>query len=296
MKWIFIIILGISLAETALGWTYHVSRRPMNWTQARQWCQSSFTDMVVIQNQDENNYLVSKLPNRTRAPYYWIGLTKQQKNETWTWIGNNSTWIGEESWAPNEPNNNHITEFCVEIYVNNGPNRGKWNDEKCANKKYAVCYKAQCNATSCDRGRCQETMENITCLYEPEPGFEGDSQVSQETFLTAVECPTLSQPDNGYLSCSGGNLTFNSTCRFKCQPGSLVIGSPAVTCGVNGVWSGPRPTCASYKQALYAVAGCGALSAFCCICFCWMKRRKGKKLSQERMPEEATSPFGEVQA
>lgn len=61
-------------------------------------------------------------------------------NESWTWIGNNSTWISEQSWAENEPNNNDNTEFCVEIYVNNGENRGKWNDEKCSSKKYAVCF------------------------------------------------------------------------------------------------------------------------------------------------------------
>lgn len=134
-------ILGISLAETTLGWTYSYSEMKMNWTQGRKWCQTHFTDMVVIQNQIENDYLVSILPNRTRSPYYWIGITRQHKNETWTWVGNNSTWIGEQSWAANEPNNNDVTEFCVEIYVNMGQNRGKWNDEKCALSKYPVCYK-----------------------------------------------------------------------------------------------------------------------------------------------------------
>lgn len=134
-------LLGSFLAGTAVGWTYHYSRKTMNWTQARQWCQTNYTDMVVIQNQDENNYLVSMLPNKNRGPYYWIGITKNHKNETWTWIGNNSTWIGEQSWAKNEPNNNYSTEFCVEIYVNRGENRGKWNDEKCVNQKYALCYK-----------------------------------------------------------------------------------------------------------------------------------------------------------
>ncbi|KAM7013090.1 L-selectin [Tautogolabrus adspersus] len=243
----------------------------MNWTVARQWCQTEYTDMVVIQNQDENNDLVSKLPIKSK--HYWIGITKQHKNETWTWIGNNSTWIGNESWAANEPNNNDITEFCVEIYVNNAANRGKWNDEKCSNRKYAVCYEAQCNETSCDRGRCQETIENITCLCEP--GYEGDR------CQTAVECP-LPQIDNGYLSCSKGNLTFNSTCQFKCCSGCLMIGSPAVTCGLTGDWSGPRPTCANYKQALLAVTGFGAFSTLCCICMCWMKHRKRKNLAQER--------------
>ncbi|XP_037625341.1 L-selectin-like [Sebastes umbrosus] len=287
MKWILILLLGCFLAETTLGWTYHRSERTMNWTQARQWCQTKYTDMVVIQSQKENDYLVSWLPEKKNGQYYWIGITKNHINETWTWIGNNSTWVGEQSWAENEPNNDDITEFCVEIYVNKGHNRGKWNDEKCAKKKYVVCYEAQCKATSCDRGRCQETINNITCLYEP--GFEGDQ------CQKAVECPPLSPPDNGYHSCPGGNLTSNTTCRFKCNLGFLITGSLDVTCGVTGVWSGPRPYCASYKEALLAVAGCGAASALGCICLCWMKRRKRKKLAQGRHLEESTSPSTEEQ-
>ncbi|XP_068175738.1 L-selectin-like [Antennarius striatus] len=287
MKRTLIFLLGTSLVWTAAGWTYHYSSKIMNWTLARQWCQTSFTDMVVIQSQEENDYLVSKLPNRNRSPYYWIGITKKHKNETWTWIGNNSTWIGEHSWAANEPNNNHSTEFCVEIYVNTGENRGKWNDEKCANRKYPVCYKAQCNETSCVRGRCHETIENTTCLCEP--GFEGDR------CQTAVECPPLPDPENGYHSCSAGNLTFNTTCQFKCYPGFLVNGSSSVTCAITGLWSGPRPTCTSYKQTLLAIVGCGAACALCCVCFCWLKHRKRKKLSQIRQPDEAAGPFSEVQ-
>lgn len=41
---------------------------------------------------------------------------------------------------------------------------------------------AQCNATSCDRGRCQETIENTTCICEP--GFKGDRcQTGEEKVL-----------------------------------------------------------------------------------------------------------------
>ncbi|AWP11025.1 selectin platelet-like isoform 2 [Scophthalmus maximus] len=251
----------------------------MNWTQARQHCKTNYTDMVVIQSQEENDYLVSLLPNRKGSPYYWIGITRNHKNETWTWLGNNSTWIGNESWAENEPNNNHSTEFCVEIYVKTGNNRGRWNDEKCSNKKYPVCYKAQCNAASCGRGTCRETIQNITCHCQP--GFKGDR------CQTAVKCPHLPLTDNGDFSCSRGNQTFNSTCQLKCHLGFLLTGLPAITCRANGVWSGPRPTCTSYKHALLAVAGCGALSALCCICFCWMKRRKRECFSICTMSQES---------
>ncbi|KAM4740035.1 L-selectin [Anableps anableps] len=149
----------------------------MNWTEARAWCQAYFTDMVVIQNQTENDYIVSILPNKTSSPYYWIGITKEHMNETWRWVGNNSTWVGKHSWAQNEPNNNHVTEFCVEIYVNSGQNRGKWNDEKCDHKKFAVCYKAvKCSplsqplngSHSCSK---EAQIFNSTCHFKCYLGF-----------------------------------------------------------------------------------------------------------------------------
>ncbi|KAK7888933.1 hypothetical protein WMY93_024493 [Mugilogobius chulae] len=161
----------------------------MNWTNARKWCQATFTDMVVIQNQHENDFLVSLLPQRNSSPYFWIGITKTYTNEPWRWIGNNSTWIGNKSWAENEPNNNRSTEFCVEIYTSMGRNRGKWNDEKCNVLKYASCFKAQCTNTTCDRGRCLETINNATCLCEV--GFVGDR------CQTAVACLRYTQ---GYLA------------------------------------------------------------------------------------------------
>ncbi|XP_027882454.1 L-selectin isoform X1 [Xiphophorus couchianus] len=351
MKWLLFIILGWSFAEATWGWTYHYSNNTMTWYKARKWCQEHFTDMVVIQNQTENDYIVSILPNRTNSPYYWIGLTKEHINETWKWVGNNSTWVGEHSWAENEPNNNHITEFCVEIYINSGQNRGKWNDEKCAKNKSPVCYKAQCNDSSCVKGSCWETLNstaclcsdgyegdkcqtvvdcpplsqpengdlkcsqggwefNTTCSFKCDPGFaiNGSYMVTckanrtwsdLQSVCSAVQCPPLPQPSNGNFSCSKEGQIFNSTCHFKCHLGFFMIGSSAVTCAANGHWTGPRPVCTSYKQALLAVAGCGALCSFFCICFCCIRHRKKKKRAQDRLvlhrePEDATSPPSDV--
>ncbi|XP_061635504.1 L-selectin-like isoform X1 [Phyllopteryx taeniolatus] len=281
-------ISGGSLAEVSFGWTYRYSNVTMTWSEAREWCQTHYTDMVVVQSQDENAALVSFLPNKNHSPYYWLGITKTHKDRNWIWIGNNSTWVGEESWAENEPNNNQSWPVCVELYVNARANRGKWNDEKCQNAKYAVCYQAQCNATVCGRGRCQEAVNNVTCL------FEGDACQTVAPVPPAVECPPLFHP-NGYLRCAEGNHTLNSTCQVTCHPGFLRIGSAEVTCGMTAVWSGPRPACASYKF-LVVVVGCGAFTFCCsgCMCISWMKSRKKQKPAQVRSAEEAARLSSEL--
>uniref|UniRef100_A0A8C6TB05 Uncharacterized protein n=1 Tax=Neogobius melanostomus TaxID=47308 RepID=A0A8C6TB05_9GOBI len=262
-----------SLTGFTLGWTYHYSNETMKWAEARKWCQTNFSDMVVIQNQLENDYLVDLLPPRNSSPYFWIGISKTYANETWRWIGNNSTWMGNESWAENEPNNNS-TEFCVEIYTRPGPSRGKWNDAKCGADKYATCYKAQCTDSTCDRGRCHEIINNVTCLCEP--GFVGNrcqtvnewwwSEGREACFtykckcfslchlswcacidvlpVAAVECAPVPDLDHGNLKCSSMNLTVNSTCRVTCSFGFFTIASEHVTCHTSGLWSGPRPNCA----------------------------------------------------
>ncbi|XP_049580598.1 L-selectin-like isoform X2 [Syngnathus scovelli] len=277
MKWTLVLLLGGSLAGVSSGWTYHYSNITMTWTQAREWCQTYYTDMVVVQNQDENAALVSFLPNKNSSPYYWLGITRLQKDGNWIWIGNNSTWVGEESWAENEPNNNRSWPVCVELYVNARANRGKWNDEKCKQRKYAVCYQAQCNATICGRGRCQETVNNVTCMYEQE---------EEDACQTAVECPLLFHP-NGYLRCGEGNQTVNSSCQVTCHPGFLRIGSGEVTCGSSPRWRGPRPICAGYKFVLVAVT-CGVITFCCCCCMClsWMKSRKGRQEDAARLSSE----------
>ncbi|XP_064789077.1 L-selectin-like [Oncorhynchus masou masou] len=299
MMWMLIIVLGMC-GGRATGWTYHASTNTMNWTMAREWCwNNNHTDMVVIQNQEENNYLLNILPDRTGSPYYWIGIKKINGN--WTWVGTNGTWVGNSSWAPNEPNNK-LGEECVEMYVNKGnsENNGKWNDDMCSNPKYSLCYRDQCNQTSCmGQGRCLETINNFTCVCES--GFEG--HVCQ----TAKGCDPLCLPD-GFVNCSAVNLTVNSTCRLSCEKGNLLLGSPEVSCGTDRVWtavwgddiwsriwvwSGQRPVCASYQHVLMAVAAGWMLSMSCCICCCFNHRKK-KKHAQLREPDEGVTSSNET--
>ncbi|KAK1164031.1 L-selectin-like isoform X2 [Acipenser oxyrinchus oxyrinchus] len=217
------------------GWTYHYSSDKMNWQDARKWCQDHYTDMVAIQNQEENVYLNEVIP--FVSGYYWIGIRKI--NETWTWVGTNQTLSVEaENWAENEPNNGKTTEDCVEIYIQREKDSGKWNDEPCKKEKTALCYTAQCNQSTCSgHGECTETINNYTCNCEK--GFNG------KHCQNAVKCDTLSEPDHSIITCSDryGSFSYNSTCQFRCSEGFALNGSSMVTCNSSGHWTETIPTC-----------------------------------------------------
>lgn len=99
--------------------------------------------MVAIQNKGEIDHLEDWLPKKDT--YYWIGIRKI--NDVWTWVGTNKTLTKEaKNWAKDEPNNakqgrkKSENEDCVEMYIKRDTETGKWNDEMCSKKKYALCY------------------------------------------------------------------------------------------------------------------------------------------------------------
>lgn len=111
----------------------------MTWIEADTWCKNRSNGLMVIQNEKQNNYLKDNLPQL--KDYYWIGLRKT--GGIWTWQGTEQKLEGVGFWADNEPNNKKHDEDCVEIYIKNGRQNGKWNDEKCVKKKHALCYKGK---------------------------------------------------------------------------------------------------------------------------------------------------------
>lgn len=118
-------------------WTYHYSERPMNWEDARRFCQQNYTDLVAIQNKGEIEYLNKTLPHS--ATYYWIGIRKVRG--VWTWVGTNKSLTKEaENWGDGEPNNRKTKEDCVEMYIKRTKDAGKWNDDACRKPKVALCY------------------------------------------------------------------------------------------------------------------------------------------------------------
>uniref|UniRef100_A0A8C6RP50 L-selectin n=1 Tax=Nannospalax galili TaxID=1026970 RepID=A0A8C6RP50_NANGA len=234
--WIWTVLCCDFLAHHGTDcWTYHYSQKPMNWENARKFCQENYTDLVAIQNKGEIEYLEETLPySRT---YYWIGIRKIGK--TWTWVGTNKPLTKEaENWGTGEPNNKKSKEDCVEIYIKRSIDSGKWNDDACHKRKAALCYTASCQPSSCSgHGECVETINNHTCNCDL--GYHGPQ------CQYVVQCEPLKAPELGTMNCIHplGDFSFRSQCAFNCSEGTELVGIEEIHCGPSGNWSFLEPIC-----------------------------------------------------
>ena len=66
-----------------------------------------------------------------------------------------------------------------------------------------------------------------------------------------VQCPVLTAPMNGLVSCSLINdsiFSYEDTCSFTCNTGYELTGSDTRTCQSDGSWNGTNTTCSRGKQ------------------------------------------------
>ena len=59
--------------------------------------------------------------------------------------------------------------------------------------------------------------------------------------ILAVQCPALSDPENGAVTTTGTGV--GDTATYTCNSGFEISGSDTRTCQSNGEWSGSAPTC-----------------------------------------------------
>uniref|UniRef100_A0A3P9JRT7 C-type lectin domain-containing protein n=1 Tax=Oryzias latipes TaxID=8090 RepID=A0A3P9JRT7_ORYLA len=92
------------------GSFYYVSTTPANWQNSRDYCTSKGADLVVINDADENQFILKQGLNRS----------------TWTWVDGSILSPRYFYWGPGEPNNFGNREDRAAIGFNNNVNT--WND------------------------------------------------------------------------------------------------------------------------------------------------------------------------
>ncbi|XP_034147080.1 CD209 antigen-like [Esox lucius] len=110
---------------------YYVFMEQNNWEYAKQYCLKRGAQLVIINNQEEQKFLIS-LNIRT-----WIGLSDIETEGTWRWV--DGTPLTTAYWGEKEPNNAGGGKDCAEIYHCITDPVNKWNDNSCTSQLNWIC-------------------------------------------------------------------------------------------------------------------------------------------------------------
>ncbi|KAK9529822.1 hypothetical protein VZT92_013892 [Zoarces viviparus] len=132
---LFVLTLSVlSARTTSVIREYHYVEILKTWSDAQSYCREKFTDLATVENQSDNDRLLSVL--QTLGNYAWIGLYDNM--EGWKWALGNADFSNEYSnWTTGEPNNNNYNQTCTLMGSD-----GDWIDEPCSSQYpyRAVCY------------------------------------------------------------------------------------------------------------------------------------------------------------
>ncbi|TNN31197.1 L-selectin [Liparis tanakae] len=102
------------------------------WTEAQSYCREKFTDLAAVENQSDNDGLLSVLQGL--GDYAWIGLYDTMAGWKWA-LGDEDLNNEYSNWDGMEPNRKMGNETCAHMF-----NGGKWADSSCLSPRPAVCY------------------------------------------------------------------------------------------------------------------------------------------------------------
>ncbi|XP_056425131.1 CD209 antigen-like protein E [Hyla sarda] len=106
---------------------YLFSFKQENWLNAVASCNKQQSKLLILTGKEEMESLRPLMNGKA----FWIGLMKFLS--IWMWL--DGTTLTYSNWSPNEPNNNHGNEFCVEMKPED------WNDLNCDMKMNYICKK-----------------------------------------------------------------------------------------------------------------------------------------------------------
>lgn len=103
-----------------------------NWSDAQAYCQATYTDLAIIENQDYMNRFVSDSQKQQLNSSAWIGLYNDINS--WRWSFGNEPLGSMTKWMRGEPNNNGGCQECVAIHPKG------WTDRFCKSTFSFVCF------------------------------------------------------------------------------------------------------------------------------------------------------------
>ncbi|KAJ8007910.1 hypothetical protein DPEC_G00099080 [Dallia pectoralis] len=131
------------------GSCYHFSDDKLTWEQSQYACIREGGHLVIIESQQEQNFLRMNVGNTDYHDSYWIGMTDMKTEGVWIWVDNTTLndntkyWdmnIGNSVWSPfPEPNDWEGKEDCALMGLHCSDQISCWIDFKCSNPCKRIC-------------------------------------------------------------------------------------------------------------------------------------------------------------
>ncbi|XP_078074424.1 P-selectin-like isoform X2 [Mustelus asterias] len=131
------------------------------------------------------------------------------------------------------------------------PDRGSYN---CSHPFEKFSYTSLCDFT-CAEGFILTGSDRLEC--------EASGQwTAQAPMCTAVDCQTLTHPEEGLMNCSHpiGDFSYSSACDFDCTEGFTLHGSDKLQCQANGQWTAMTPSCIAVSCQMLTQPERGAMN------------------------------------
>ena len=114
---------------------YYFCEAPMSFADARSFCRSFGTDLVIIDGIAENQVVRQIIPDNV-----WLGLSDPARTlDPYDFVWVDGSAAGFTNWYPGEPNNTGGGEHCAEMMAAFNGLAGYWNDLPCDNVKAVLC-------------------------------------------------------------------------------------------------------------------------------------------------------------
>ncbi|XP_046875650.1 immune-related, lectin-like receptor 4 [Hypomesus transpacificus] len=131
------------------GKCYYFSSDMKNWPESRDACISSGGHLVIIETEEEQDFLIKELGEKIKLDNqedkFWIGLTDLKEEGTWLWVDNSKLNQNKSFWLKDEPDNwkgpdnkQHDGEDCVRMGELQ-PISKCWLDKFCSAIQRRIC-------------------------------------------------------------------------------------------------------------------------------------------------------------
>ncbi|KAJ8007918.1 hypothetical protein DPEC_G00099170 [Dallia pectoralis] len=119
-----------NLSECTTGWKvydgscYYFSDEKMTWEQSQYACIREGGHLVIIESQQEQDFIRKQVGNPAIENCYWIGMTDMMVEGVWVWMDNTTLNDNTKYWDQHtgtdrsdkpEPNNGNLQEHCARM-------------------------------------------------------------------------------------------------------------------------------------------------------------------------------------